>query len=500
MNNIILDSNYKIEISEIQDDPTYMDVKFIICDFSTNRNGVRINRNTIDDWKDTLITKPLVGKIQFNNQNMEDDFTTHQAKKIYKRDDSGKVIQSYEFGTDAFGVFTDVDIEDIDGIDYITATARIWRRFTKACDIIQNRFENDIPLGTSWEISILDESTDEEGRIINNGIFMSHCLLGRTTTPAFESNDSSMLEVAEEQENELAAAILQDIKQINKEEELSSVETSDISLVEDKLKQNKGGIIDMEKQNKAELSALTMDDLYDKLRKAIAQATSTLDKYYYISYVYPIDFKVLARSYDDVDSKFIEFTYSVSENGDVSITGQQEVEMVFVPKSENDSVISELQNKLSEKETEISTKVDEIVKLGETIQSLNASISEKDKEIAEFEPIKQQIAEEEAKKKTEEETAKKKCLSEMLVSSKYFTAEEVEKSEELQTMISELNEVGIKTKIAERVIEQASKVAIEPTVETSEVNVEISTDLNANSNYDYKNDDNSFVGFFKSYK
>lgn len=486
-NKIILDSNYKVEVSEIQDDPTYMEVKFIICDFSTNRNGVRLNREKIEEWKDTLITKPLVGKIQFNNRNNEEDFTTHQAKKIYKRDENGKIIQTYKFGTEAFGVFTEVNIETIDEVEYITATARIWRRFEQACEIIQNRFDNNIPLGTSWEINILDESKDSEGRIINEGVFFGLAVLGKNVTPAYQSNDSSMLElVAEQEENELAEAILEDIKSIN-QEELISIDTDNNS-VENNLKDElKGGNIDMAEENKTEISALTMDDLYTKVRKAIRKATGEEDKWYYISFLYPLDFKAIAHSYDDEETIYSEFTYAVSENGDVSITGQKEVEMVFIPKSDNDTSISELQTKLSEKETELSTKLDEIVKLGETIQSLNTTISEKDKEIAELEPMKQQIAEVEAKKKEEEETAKKKCLSEMLVSSKYFSAEEVEASEELQTMISELNETGIKTKIAERVIEQASKVVTEPKVETSEENVEISTDLNAESKYDYDN-------------
>lgn len=282
-NKIILDSNYKVEISEIQNDPTYMEVKFIICDFSTNRNGVRLNREKIEEWKDTLITKPLVGKIQFNNRNNEEDFTTHQAKKIYKHDENGKIIQTYKFGTEAFGVFTEVNIETIDEIEYITATARIWRRFEQACEIIQNRFDNNIPLGTSWEINILDESKDSEGRIINEGVFFGLALLGKNVTPAYESNDSSMLEmVAEQEENELAEAILEDIKSIN-QEELSSSKTE--NSVEDNLKDElKGGNIDMAEENKTEISALTMDDLYEKLRKAINKITSTgddwKDKYY----------------------------------------------------------------------------------------------------------------------------------------------------------------------------------------------------------------------------
>ena len=132
-NKIILDSNYKVEISEIQNDPTYMEVKFIICDFSTNRNGVRIDRNNIENWMQTLVNKPLVGKIQFNSKNNEEDFTTHQAKKVYKRDENGKINQVYNFGTEAFGVFTEVNIETIDEVEYIVAKANVWRRFSKAC-------------------------------------------------------------------------------------------------------------------------------------------------------------------------------------------------------------------------------------------------------------------------------------------------------------------------------------------------------------------------------
>lgn len=487
MDNIILDSNYNVEISEIQDDPTYMEVKFIICDFSTNRNGVRLNRDNIENCMSTLISKPLVGKIQFNDKNKEDDFTSHQAKKVYRRDSDGKVIQTMEFGTEAFGVFTEVNIEEINENECITAKARVWKRFTKACEIIQNRADENIPLGTSWEISVLDESKDEQGRIINNGIFIGLALLSKTTTPAYESNDSSLLEVAEEEQDEFTQAILEDIKQINKEE-LSSIDTDENS-VENKLKQEnyEGGNIDMAEENRTELSSLTMEDLYTKVRKAIRKLDG--EKWYYISYLYPLDFKAVAHSYDDEETMFVEFTYSVSENGDVSITGQTEVEMVFVPKSTNDASMSELETKLSEKEAELSTKVEEIVKLGETIQSLNSTIAEKDKEIAEFEPIKQQIAEAEAKKKEEEEIAKKKECAEMLTSSKYFTAEEVETNEELQTLISEMNVAGIKSAIADKVIEQASKIAESEKqlkVETSEKNVEVSTDLNSETNYNYE--------------
>ena len=43
----------------------------------------------------------------------------------------------------------------------------------------------------------MDEGKDDDGRVINDGIFLGLALLGKNVQPAYSSNDSSLLEVAE---------------------------------------------------------------------------------------------------------------------------------------------------------------------------------------------------------------------------------------------------------------------------------------------------------------
>lgn len=210
--NIVLYSCNKVEVSESQDN-SYMNVKFIICNFDVNKNNVMLNRETIDSWIETLIMKPIVGLIKTNKDN-ELDFTSHQAKKVYELI-NGQIQEKLKFGTDAFGVFDSVQIETIDDVEYITANCRIWRRFENCCKIIQDRFDNNEPLNTSWEISIVNSNKKSINgkmvKVINDGVFIGHALLSKYTSPAYDC--SGMLEVAEEQEDEFVQAVINDLNE-----------------------------------------------------------------------------------------------------------------------------------------------------------------------------------------------------------------------------------------------------------------------------------------------
>lgn len=487
-----------IEVSESEDN-TKRTAKFLLCPLDeANLNGKGIKKADIsEDELKTLIGQPLVTKLIYNSKTNTYDFSGHLRKKAYKRDNNGNVIEYSDFtSTSPIGYHTDVSIEDIDFGDSaikscIVGVVTLWTRYYHAMEVIDRLGTS---LNTSWELEY-DETYDEDGVTWLKGIkFLANCVLGTNINPAYK--DAGLLEVAEEEQDELAEAMKEDLILLS-----SQSDNSDRNIKETN---NKGGHNNMADENKTELSSLTMEDLYSKVRKAIRKATDE-DKWYYISYLYPIDFKAIAHSYEDEETKFVEFTYAVSENGDVSITGKTDVEMVFVPKLDNEIEISKLKDQLSSKETELSQKVDEIVKLGETIQSLNDSIAEKDKEISELEPIKQEMAEKKAKEE-EAELTKKKCeLSEMLIASKYFTKEEIEISEEIQGLINNLDESALKIKIAEKVVEQASKI-VETKSDSKEnkddkkSKTEISSDLNSQSEYDYDDDDNSFVGFFKRNK
>ena len=68
---VILESSI-IEVSELNSHPDYLQVKFVISDFDTNKNKVKLNRDTIEEWMSTLIGSPLLGKITKNFNKKED--------------------------------------------------------------------------------------------------------------------------------------------------------------------------------------------------------------------------------------------------------------------------------------------------------------------------------------------------------------------------------------------------------------------------------------------
>ena len=497
MEKIIINSDYKIEISESQE-LDCLNVKFIISDFNANKNGFRINRDNIENWMNTLLFKPLVGKIEVNKDG-DDDFTTHQAKKVYKFE-GNSIKSSLKFGTEAFGTFCEVGIEEIDGVEYVVARCKVWKRFEKAVEIIQSRFDNNEVLSTSWEISILEKNEVIEDGVkvqeIMNGVFIGHALLSKYTTPAYDS--AVMLEVAEKHEDELESAILEDLQNLN---ELEVSSQSDINSVENILNENEGGSETMAeniKNETVEVSSLTSSDLRTKVSRAI-YATEGNGRYYYGVIIFPLEYRAVAKleTNGSKESDYTEFTYVVNSDETISITGQQDVEMVFVAKATNDQAIAEIEGKLEEANTSLSEKVEEIIKLGETIKSQETTISEKETLISELTPFKEQITEINAEKEKAELAEKRTTLKNMAISSKYITEEDIETSEELKKAIEDLDEKTVKTMIAEKVIAQSQLIKPqEVEVEVSEaIESKVSTDLNASQEYNYSESSNVLLGF-----
>lgn len=495
---IILTNSYNIEISETNEDPSYLKVKFIICDFDTNANNVKLNRDTIDDWINTLLLKPVVGKIQLNKDN-ELDFTSHQAKKIISFDENGNLSTRLKFGTDMFGNFESVQIENIDGVDYITANARIYKRFEECCKIIQDRYDNNEPLSSSWEVLPTNYTMDGNVKVINKGVFLAHAILSKYTTPAYQC--SKMLEVAEEENNEdeLTLALLKDLIKLNEIEISESKDSqSENNSVDNKLNEieiNEGGHEIMAEENKnVEISALSLADIRGKVQKAV-YSTEGNGRYYWGVIVYPYDYLAYAHidNQDSNEDDYVKFTYVVNSDDTISITNQEDVKMVFVPKTISDTQIAEIETKLNsanemvaQKDTEIASKNEEIIKLGDSIKSLETSISEKDKEIAELQPIKEKYEQEVAEKEAKELAEKQEALKNEAISSQYVSEKDFEENETLKTALSELDDKTIKAFIAEKVIEVNSKKAEEISEKGNDTNVEISSvELSSTQEYNY---------------
>lgn len=487
--------------SEITEHPDHYLAKFVICDFSVNGNQVALNRDTIESWMSTLVGNPLVGKLVVA-QKGELDFSGHNMKVVTRKDDDGNEYKTVEFDTDAFGSFQSVGIEKIDDTDFIVASCKIWKRYPKACATILRRIESGT-LNTSWEIDVLKAHKGIVGgrmaKIIDDGVFIAHCLLGANFEPAYKC--SKLLEVAETDFGlELANAYIEDTKEISniesnekeakilklskdKETQTARVEnptetdqaektvtestTEPTTLEEhDVQTSEEGGETPPptepetgaepagEPESAPETSSLTGHDLYEKLNEAVVKFNSDM----YLAEVFPEDHtiwcKKFGRCMNDLD--YIMFSYTV-EGNEVSLGEPQRITLTVS--------ISDVNTKIAE--------------LNNAIASLNTELQSAKEEVASLAPYKDQAEKAEAEKAAAELAQKKEDLRQYALSSKMITEAEVSEGGNYASLIENLDETGIKSVIAERCVEAAKK-ATEKKIETSEVHKSESIKLNLN--------------------
>lgn len=486
--------------SEITEHPDHYLAKFVICDFSVNGNQVALNRDTIESWMSTLVGNPLVGKLVVAPKG-ELDFSGHNMKVVTRKDDDGNEYKTAEFDTDAFGSFQSVGIEKIDDTDFIVASCKIWKRYPKACATILRRIESGT-LNTSWEIDVLKAHKGIVGgrmaKIIDDGVFTAHCLLGANVEPAYKC--SKLLEVAETDFGlELANAYIEDTKEISNIES-NEKEAKNLELNKDKETQTaQVEPTEPEQAEKAatesttkpttpaepviqtseeggetppptepetgtepagdpepapEISSLTGRDLYMKLEDAVSKISSD----YYMTDMFPEDHTIWCKKWGRMNElDYIMFPYTV-EGDEVSLGEPQNITLTVS--------ISQVNTKIAE--------------LNGTIASLNTELQSAKEEVASLTPYKDQAEKAEAEKAAAELAQKKENLRQYALSSKMITEAEVSEGGNYASLIENLDETGIKSVIAERCVEAAKKAHTEKKIETSEVHKPESIKLNLN--------------------
>jgi hypothetical protein len=462
------------------EDGTKLLGKILICplnESNLNKKGIKESDLQESELK-SLVGQPLVGKV-VKDENGEYDFTGHNLKKYYEYNPNTNTVEvKYTFDTVPIGYFTTSEIIDVEinGVTKrcIVANVEIWKRYEKVCGIIIKRFNSDKPLAVSWEINYINKYDEDGVTWLKDLVFIGVAILGFNVAGAYP--DAHFMEVSEiEQDNkELVMSLTQDI--INELCESSAKDENINDNIDNKTFQ---GGKRMSKTNN-DIASLSDNDLYTKVRQAINAANP--NDWYYISYLFPYEYRAIAYTWDSMSTDFVEFKYTVNSDDSVSITSQTNVKMQFVTVesvAEKDTQISELNTKLTEKDTELSTKLDEIIRLGEEIKSKDTVISEKDTTIAELTPFKEQIEASELAKKEAELAEKKKSLKTLATKGGYITNEEIETSEEIKGYIEALDEKSLKAVIAERVIKRLDEETSEKKsdVETSTVN-----NINAKTN------------------
>lgn len=481
--------------SEITEHPDHYLAKFVICDFSVNGNQVALNRDTIESWMSTLVGNPLVGKLVVAPKG-ELDFSGHNMKVVTRKDNDGNEYKTAEFDTDAFGSFQSVGIEKIDDTDFIVASCKIWKRYPKACATILRRIESGT-LNTSWEIDVLKAHKGIVGgrmaKIIDDGVFTAHCLLGANVEPAYKC--SKLLEVAETDFGlELANAYIEDTKEIsntesnekeaknlklNKDKETQTAQVENSTEIEqaeqtatksitepttpaepDVQTSEEGGETPPptepagEPEPAPETSSLTGRDLYMKLEDAVSKISSD----YYMTGVFPEDHTIFCKKWGYMNElDYIMFPYTV-EGDEVSLGEPQNITLTVS--------ISDVNTKIAE--------------LNSTIASLNTELQSAKEEVASLTPYKDQAEKAEAERAAAELAQKKEDLRQYALSSKMITEAEVSEGGNYASLIENLDETGIKSVIAERCVEAAKKAPAEKKIETSEVHKPESIKLNLN--------------------
>lgn len=490
----------QVYLAEDNSNPDSYIAKFIICDFGRNKNGVALDRNGIEDWLSTLKNKPLVGKIKMKYDGTY-DFTGHNVKLVEKIDSDGNKYQEVEFDTDAFGTFFDVSIETINDQEVIVASCEIWKRFTKACEIIVNRIKEGT-LHTSWEIAI---EKYHQGivdglmtKIVDLGRFIGHCLLGKQVAPAYDS--SGLLEIASANYDvEFAEALSQDImsqgldieKEAKEENNLQSnietnvaeeetvvetpvadtaeqttenetseaTETNESVEAEAEAETVESSEVVEEQPSETEVSALTSYDLRRKISKA---CRDKVDDWCWVVYLFPEEHEVWCEYDGESELDYLRFTYTV-ENDEVTVSEPEKVTLTVSVKNINTTV--------SEYEKTIAEKDELIVKASSEITALKSENTELSQYKEKFTQIEQEKAEAELAQKKEE-------LIASVIKSGQISRSEIEESEELQGYVNTLDKKSLMAIVGERLSASVDNKP-ENEIETSEVkDVHVASNLN----------------------
>lgn len=440
MENITFYSS-EVYLSEENSNPDSYIAKFIICDFGRNKNGVALDRSTIETWMQTIKNKPLVGKVKLRYDGTY-DFSGHNMKKVQKTDEHGNKYEEIEFDTDAFGSFFDIGIEIFNDKECIVASCEIWKRFSKACEIIIKRIQEG-SLHTSWEIAV---EKSKQGivdglmtKIITAGRFFGHCLLAKNVSPAY--NSSGLVEIASTNyDSEFAVALSQDI--ISQGLDIEKSEVKEEKYLQKEIKTNVTEKIkdvtsttivsDKSTSEETEISTLTEYDLRKKIREA---CRAKLGKWCWIAFHFPID-KEVWLEVDDRESEldFIRMTYT-AENDVIVVSEPEDVRLTVSVKSINVTI--------SEYEKTIAEKDELIIKVSSELTNLKS-------ENTELSQYKEKFTQLEQEKVAEELKEKKESLIASVIKSGQISKKEIEDSKEFSEYVDNLDKKSLMAIVGER--------------------------------------------------
>ena len=454
-----------VELSETQ---THLDLVDRVCFYdAANLNGVLLPSDGALEKAETLVNMPVVAKYRQNSDGLP-DLGGHEC---YTDPVTGEV----KFGTENIGTHTSVEIKDdvveVGGVQKtlpcLFATYRIWTRNKNVTAAVKRLFSEG-KLGNSWEI-LATAFTFENGiKTLTDYVFEGRALLGSGVTPAYGSNACSLsMASADSCEMMIAEALAADLT--NKEENMKDKETvapeiaegTENPAVDTEVNTAAEGVTEPVEPAQAEAASavepaepaqaeanpvnpaaeqadaagnaepeqhqamLTDWDIRTKLEDAYEKQ---YDGYGWCSWLFPADGVAWMHTRDCKDETDILLVHFVVENDTVTITDATMTKLAVSIASVNDAI--------SQRDV--------------ALAQANTKINALNEEIASLKPYKD-AADQAEQARIEAETAeKRKEFKASMLSTKLFTEEEIETSEELKGMIESLNETAMKAEVAER--------------------------------------------------
>lgn len=488
------------QVIDVAENDLYLELTNRMCYYDeTNLNNVLLPYKGFEEsalaCAKTLLDMPVQAK--YKKIAGEDDLGSHELHVL----PDGEVI----FDTESVGTHVDVWIEDsevttVSGetktLPCLFAKKRIWKRNKNMINAIKRLYESDKGLGSSWEIQTLEYSFKDGVKTLTDYVFMSDCLLGSTTTPAYNGTSKAIsLSALSEQELMVAEALSMDLLEnqdttfeINgkqemeenildkdrklvtyseeivdgetttSEEETSEEKKDDEEKTEDSVcKKKKSASTSETSETNTEVSALTSYDLRKKLSKA---CRDKYDDWCWVTYLFPEEKEVWCEYDGESELDYLKFTYTV-ENDEVTVSDPEKVTLTVSPRNIN-TTVSEYEKTIAEKDELIINVSSELTSL----KSENTELSQyKEKfEKAEQEKIEAELAE------------KKEQLISSVVRSGQITRDEIEKSEEMKGYVDSLDKKSLMAIVGER-LSASVEAQTEKEIETSE-SVTVSSNLN----------------------
>lgn len=517
---------------DIVENDLYLELTNRMCYFDDkNLNNVLLPYKGVEEkaleCAKSLINMPVQAK--YKKIAGKDDLGSHEMHI----NPDGEVV----FDTESIGTHVDVWIEEtevttvsgeVKKLPCLYAKKRIWKRNKNFINAIKRLYESESGLGSSWEIQTLEYTFKDGVKTLTDYVFLSDCLLGSTTTPAYNGTSKAIsLSSLTEQELMVAEALSQDIisqgldknnqekeenilkkdenitlsadenvEEVTETEEATIEESTDTETSENTTETENSGDTSEEKDKdddnngdkdddnevednedgeckkkkssasteSTETSALTS---YDLRRKLSEECRKKVDDWCWVTYLFPEEKEVWCEYDGDSELDYLKFTYTV-ENDEVSVSDPIKVTLTVSVKDIN-STISEYEKTIAEKD-------DLIVKASSEITSLKS-------ENTELSQYKEKFTKMEQEKVDAELAQKKEDLIASVIKSGQITREEIEASEEFSGYVDNLDKKSLMAIVGERLSASVDSKT-EDNVETSETKSDVHVASNLNNEDD----------------